>query len=143
MKAKELVLLLVCIALLLSAKATGSAKLHNSFTGLTYSTVSMRSSQTITILDGIYRRYSNGEKVVGHRLAKSELSMLYQLVGSIDLSKINDLEVPSRRHRFDGAMLAVIEVQIGQEVYVSVPFDHDNPPSQLKPLVDQLSSRHL
>lgn len=143
MKAKELVLLLVCIALLLSAKATGSAKLHNSFTGLTYSTVSMRSSQTITILDGIYRRYSNGEKVVGHRLAKSELSMLYQLVGSIDLSKINDLEVPSRRHRFDGAMLAVIEVQIGQEVYVSVPFDHDNPPSQLKPLVDQLSSMHL
>jgi hypothetical protein len=143
MKAKELVLLLVCIALLLSAKATGSAKLHNSFTGLTYSTVSMRSSQTITILDGIYRRYSNGEKVVGHRLAKSELSMLYQLVGSIDLSKINDLEVPSRRHRFDGAMLAVIEVQIGQEVYVSVPFDHDNPPSQLKPLVDQLLSRHL
>ena len=53
MKAKELVLLLVFIALL-SAKATGSAKLHNSFTGLTYSTVSMRSSQTITILDGIY-----------------------------------------------------------------------------------------
>ena len=143
MKAKELVLLLVCIALLLSAKATGSAKLHNSFTGLTYSTVSMRSSQTITILDGIYRRYSNGEKVVGHRLAKSELSMLYQLVGSIDLSKINDLEVPSRRHRFDGAMLAVIEVQIGKKVYVSVPFDHDNPPSQLKPLADQLSSMHL
>ena len=143
MKAKELVLLLVCIALLLSAKATGSAKLHNSFTGLTYSTVSMRSSQTITILDGIYRRYSNGEKVVGHRLAKSELSMLYQLVGSIDLSKINDLEVPSRRHRFDGAMLAVIEIQIGQKVYVSVPFDHDNPPSQLKPLADQLSSMHL
>jgi hypothetical protein len=103
----------------------------------------MRSSQTITILDGIYRRYSNGEKVVGHRLAKSELSMLYQLVGSVDLSKINDLEVPSRRHRFDGAMLAVIEVQIGQEVYVSVPFDHDNPPSQLKPLADQLSSMHL
>jgi hypothetical protein len=142
MKAKELVLFLVCIALL-SAKATGSAKLHNSFTGLTYSTVSMRSSQTITILDGIYRRYSNGEKVVGHRLAKSELSMLYQLVGSIDLSKINDLEVPSRRHRFDGATLAVIEVQIGQKVYVSVPFDHDNPPSQLKPLADQLSSMHL
>ncbi len=142
MKAKELVLLLVFIALL-SAKATGSAKLHNSFTGLTYSTVSMRSSQTITILDGIYRRYSNGEKVVAHRLAKSELSMLYQLVGRIDLSKINDLEVPSRRHRFDGAMLAVIEVQIGQKVYVSVPFDHDNPPSQLKPLADQLSSMHL
>jgi hypothetical protein len=127
----------------LATKATGSAELEKSFTRLTYSTVSMRSSQTITILDGIYRRYSNGEKVVGHRLAKSELSMLYQLVGSIDLSKINDLEVPSRRHRFDGAMLAVIEVQIGQKVYVSVPFDHDNPPSQLKPLADQLSSMHL
>ena len=128
---------------LLSDKAIGSAKLHKSFAGLTYSTVSMRSSQKITILDGIYKRYSNGEKVVGHRLAKSELSKLSQLVGRIDLSKINDLEVPSRRHRFDGAMLAVIEVQIGQKVYVSVPFDHDNPPSQLKPLADQLSSMHL
>ena len=142
MKAKELVLVLVFIALL-SAKAIGSAKLHKSFAGLTYSTVSMRSSQKITILDGIYKRYSNGEKVVGHRLAKSELSKLSQLVGRIDLSKINDLEVPSRRHRFDGAMLAVIEVQIGQKVYVSVPFDHDNPPSQLKPLADHLSSMHL
>ena len=142
MKAKELVLLLVFIALL-SAKAIGSAKLHKSFAGLTYSTVSMRSSQKITILDGIYKRYSNGEKVVGHRLAKSELSKLSQLVGRIDLSKINDLEVPSKRYRFDGAMLAVIEVQIGQKVYVSVPFDHDNPPSQLKPLADHLSSMHL
>ncbi len=142
MKAKELVLVLVFIALL-SAKAIGSAKLHKSFAGLTYSTVSMRSSQKITILDGIYKRYSNGEKVVGHRLAKSELSKLSQLVGRIDLSKINDLEVPSKRYRFDGAMLAVIEVQIGQKVYVSVPFDHDNPPSQLKPLADHLSSMHL
>ena len=142
MKAKGLVLLLVFIALL-SAKAIGSAKLHKSFAGLTYSTVSMRSSQKITILDGIYKRYSNSEKVVGHRLAKSELSMLSQLVGRIDLSKINDLEVPSKRYRFDGAMLAVIEVQIGQKVYVSVPFDHDNPPSQLKPLADHLSSMHL
>ena len=134
--------MLVFVAVL-ATKASGSAELEKSFTSLTYSTISMRSSQTITILDGIYRRYSNGEKVVGHRLAKSELSMLYQLVGRIDLSKINDLEVPSRRHRFDGAMLAVIEVQIGQKVYVSVPFDHDNPPSQLKPLADQLSSMHL
>ena len=142
MKAKELVLVLVFIALL-SAKAIGSAKLHKSFAGLTYSTVSMRSSQKITILDGIYKRYSNGEKVVGHRLAKSELSKLSQLVGRIDLSKINDLEVPSKRYRFDGAMLAVIEVQIGQKVYVSVPFDHDNPPSQLKPLADHFSSMHL
>ena len=142
MKAKEFVPLLVFVAVL-ATKASGSAELEKSFTSLTYSTISMRSSQTITILDGIYRRYSNGEKVVGHRLAKSDLSMLYQLVGRIDLSKINDLEVPSRRHRFDGAMLAVIEVQIGQKVYVSVPFDHDNPPSQLKPLADQLSSMHL
>ena len=142
MKAKEFVPLLVFVAVL-ATKATGSAELEKSFTSLTYSTVSMRSSQTITILDGIYRRSSNNEKVIGKRLAKSELSMLSQLVGRIDLSKINDLEVPSKRHRFDGAMLAVIEIQIGQKVYVSVPFDHDNPPSQLKPLADQLSSIHL
>ena len=142
MKAKALVLVLVFVVLM-ATRATGSAELEKRFTGLTYSTVSMKSSQTITILDGIYRRYSNGEKLVEHRLAKSELSMLSQFVGLIDLSKINALEVPSRRHRFDGAMLAVIEVQIGQKVYVSVPFDHDNPPSQLKPLADQLSSMHL
>jgi len=142
MKAKALVLVLVFVVLM-ATRATGSAELEKRFTGLTYSTVSMKSSQTITILDGIYRRYSNGEKLVEHRLAKSELSMLSQFVGLIDLSKINALEVPSQRHRFDGAMLAVIEVQIGQKVYVSVPFDHDNPPSQLKPLADQLSSMHL
>ena len=142
MKAKELVPLLVFVAVL-ATTAPGSVALEKSFTGLTYSTVSMRSSQTITILDSIYRRYSNGEKVVGKRLAKSELSMLSQLVGRIDLSKLNDLEIPSKRHRFDGAMLAVIEIQIGQKVYVSVPFDHDNPPSELKPLADTLSSMHL
>ena len=67
MKAKEFVPLLVFFAVL-ATKATGSAELEKSFTSLTYSTVSMRSSQTITILDGIYRRSSNGEKVVGKRL---------------------------------------------------------------------------
>jgi hypothetical protein len=142
MKAKEFVPLLVFVAVL-ATKASGSAELEKSFTSLTYSTISMRSSQTITILDGIYRRSSNGEKVVEKRLAKSELSMLSQLVGRINLSNIDDLEVPSKRHHFDGAMLTVIEVQVGQKVYVSVPFDHDNPPPQLRPLADQLTSMHL
>ena len=63
MRAKELIPFLVIVAVL-ATKATGSAELEKSFTGLTYSTVSVRSSQTITILDGIYRRYSNGEKVL-------------------------------------------------------------------------------
>ena len=142
MRAKVLVFLVV-FALIWAANAIASANFKKSFTGLTYSTVSMRSSQTITILDGVFRRYHNNEKVVEHRLENSELSLLSQFVGRINLSNIDDLEVPSKRHHFDGAMLTVIEVKVGQKVYVSVPFDHDNPPPQLRPLADQLTSMHL
>ena len=133
---------LVMFAVILAASATASAVFEKSFIGLTYSTVSMTTSETITVLDGIYRHHSNDKKIVEHRLKKSELSILSHLVGQLDLSMIDEVEVPSKRHRFDGAKLTTIKVQIGQKLYISVPFDHDNPPHQLRPLADQLSSMH-
>lgn len=111
-----------------------------SFDSMNYSAVTLGASDQITLDKTKVRRVVNGKKVTLKRVSPTNLVMLYKLIGEIDLVNIHLLDAPTTRYRFDGAMLTTIEVQMGADVFRSVSFDHDNPPYQLKPLVDYLVS---
>jgi hypothetical protein len=100
----------------------------------------MTSSDEVLVSGRIFKRVINNRRSAERQLKTTELLLISRLVEDLDLTLINDLDVPSKRHRFDGAMLALVKVQIGEKIYESVPFDHDNPPEQLRPLVDYLIS---
>ena len=139
MKLKALVFLSL-VVVMLTYSATSCAAFQKSFNNLTYSAVSMTSSDEVLVAGRLFKRVINNRRSAERQLKTAELLLISRLVEDLDLTLINDLDVPSKRHRFDGAMLALVKVQIGEKIYESVPFDHNNPPEQLRPLVDYLIS---
>lgn len=52
--------------------------------------------------------------------------------------KMEELDAPSKKHQFDGALAANLTIKSGEVTQTSVTFDHGNPPAQIKPLVDKI-----
>lgn len=57
-------------------------------------------------------------------------------VAKIDLAGMNQLEAPSTNYMFDGDMATTLSVTVGKETYTSSTFDKQNPPEELKALVN-------
>lgn len=54
------------------------------------------------------------------------------------VSGLQDLEAPSKKHQYDGALAATLTVTVGDQQYRTPAFDHGNPPTQIKGLVDEM-----
>jgi hypothetical protein len=54
------------------------------------------------------------------------------------LSGLQDLEAPSKKHQYDGALAATFTVTVGDQLFRTPSFDHGNPPAQIKGLVDEM-----
>jgi len=52
--------------------------------------------------------------------------------------KLEELNVPSKKHQFDGALAANVSVMVGGEIYRSSTFDHGNPPPEIAALVNKM-----
>ncbi len=73
-------------------------------------------------------------------LSKEKISTINNVLSKIKLSEIAGLESPSNKRAFDGAMNATITIKREKETFTSSSFDHDNPPKELKELVNFLRS---
>lgn len=76
-------------------------------------------------------------------ISEKDQKSIYKLLEGLDLEKLETLEAPSTKHQFDGAKVANLSFTIGDRTYSVPPFDHGNPNSYIKNLVeklDQLSS---
>lgn len=51
---------------------------------------------------------------------------------------LNSLEVPSKKHQFDGALAANLTIKKEGEEFTTQTFDHGNPPAEVKALVDEI-----
>lgn len=80
----------------------------------------------------------NNQEVFKTKFKKKDFKKLYKILKKIDLKTINQLEIPSKKHQYDGAMITTLEIGFGKEIYKSVSFDDDNPPKELKELIDYL-----
>ncbi|WP_053991889.1 hypothetical protein [Mangrovimonas sp. TPBH4] len=69
-----------------------------------------------------------------------ELSSIYDFVAKLELNELQNLEVPSKAHQYDGALIAVLKITNQGTLYHSPSFDHGNPPKEIEPLVLQLLS---
>lgn len=50
---------------------------------------------------------------------------------------LENLEVPSKKHQYDGALAATLMVKSGDTI-TTPTFDHGNPPAEIKVLVDEI-----
>ena len=95
------------------------------------------SSENITVVNyNVFHKTQKDSKT--HFINKDNRDALEAEVKKMSLSKISDLKAPSNKRAFDGAMHARITIKIGNKTYVSSDFDDNNPPEELKVLVDLL-----
>ena len=68
-------------------------------------------------------------------LSDNQVKYINTLISKLTLDKISDLEAPSNKRAYDGALNAIIKIKAEKETYTSSVFDHDNPPKALKKIV--------
>ena len=68
----------------------------------------------------------------------SDWEVLTDLLSEIEAHTIASVEVPSKSHQFDGAAITHLKILTSEDEIVSPAFDDNNPPSELKPVIDKL-----
>lgn len=65
---------------------------------------------------------------------------LIEIADKINLDKLMELQPPSKKHQYDGAMAASVTITVGNATYRSATFDHGNPPAEIAALVNKLTT---
>lgn len=136
MKKRVLVLF---VTSLLYACPPSSKQLMNSHT-ITYSAMTRGGSENIHVKNGILTLIKNHSHTTVVKLNKKQLNQLYNAFVDVSLDSLRLLKVPSKKFLFDGAKHTFIEIKSPNKTYKSISFDHDNPPKELKTLVQVLQS---
>tara|TARA_R110000787_G_scaffold45993_10_gene111957 strand:+ start:4498 stop:4974 length:477 start_codon:yes stop_codon:yes gene_type:complete len=110
------------------------------FEKIDYTAITRGSSQQITLEKEQLTSFQNNKEVLRKPLNKNTYNALFKLLKRLDLSALEKLVIPSKRHQSDGALAARITILSKGKTYTSPTFDHDNPPKEIKPLVDYLQS---
>jgi hypothetical protein len=98
-----------------------------------YNKIVVSSYDIITLKD------RDKKDVVSNKITPEQWKALAGAYKNIkNVAGINELEVPSQKHQFDGAKAAILTITVGEKFYQSSTFDHGNPPSEIKPLVDEI-----
>ena len=73
-------------------------------------------------------------------LSKSEWDHLLNELETINLDSLSVLKAPSMKRSYDGAASARLQITEANLVYSTTEFDHGNPNSKIKPLVEYILS---
>lgn len=110
------------------------------FEKIDYSAITRGSSQQITLEKGQLTSFKNHKETLNKKLDKKMYKSLFKLLKGMDLSALEKLAVPSKKHQYDGALASTITIVAKGKTYTSPVFDDDNPPTELKKLVEYLQS---
>ena len=71
-------------------------------------------------------------------IAQNDRNALLEETSKLNLDKFETVEVPSKKHQFDGAMAANFKITVDGKTYQTPTFDHGNPPAEIKALVEKI-----
>lgn len=74
------------------------------------------------------------------KLSNADWKVLSKELKKINLEGMSKLEAPSKARFYDGAATADVTVKTKGKTYQSSPFDHKNPPAEIKNFVNKLVS---
>ncbi|WP_159022396.1 hypothetical protein [Formosa sp. L2A11] len=69
-------------------------------------------------------------------ISKEEWNILMDDLHTVDLKTLPTLEAPSMKRAHDGAASARLQITEDDTLYSTTEFDHENPNTKIKPLVD-------
>jgi len=86
----------------------------------------------------VFSEDRNIKKSNAIKLNNKQWKKILELVDEIKLKNLSTLQVPSEKRKFDGAAHSKLKVFYKDDLYESSSFDHGNPPSEIKGLVEYI-----
>ncbi|MFY7671111.1 hypothetical protein ACOSP6_08465 [Tenacibaculum sp. MEBiC06402] len=84
-----------------------------------------------------YKTYSDSKSLL---INDEQKNKLYDLIKKIDLTKLSEFKVSSENRASDRAMHATFTIKTDKQTYTSNQFDDNNPPEELKKIIELLRS---
>ena len=97
------------------------------------------SSEKITIVN-LNVSHKTDQETKTYVLSAEQRKAMEDIISKVKLAEISDLKAPSDKRFYDGAMTAIVSIKTGNKTFTSSSFDDDNPPEELKALVDLLKT---
>jgi len=133
--------LLSLILILTMSKGCDEEKVQNNIKSVEYSATSRGTNFNIKVNSKtIELRESIDSKTKKMAITQDNWKEITAMVSKIDIKNIQNIKAPSTAHQYDGAALANLTVKTNDTMYSSVTFDHGNPPTEFKAVVDKLIS---
>lgn len=136
---------LIFLSMILMAFSCENVQLENEITMIEFSSGGMSGyNERIQItsekvLVTIEQMRSHEDAVTYQQaITREEWSQLINNIENIDFSEIENLESPTMKRAYDGAMHSEITVTTISKKYVSPSFDDDNPHEKLQPLTNSI-----
>ena len=124
-----------------NATSTSSKLLQEQVTAIQYQATSRGLYKMVEAnKNTINYQNSRTEKATSKPCSEADWSNVLQKLNTVDVSKLDQIEAPTKAHQYDGAALATLTIIKDNKTYTSTTFDHGNPPKQLEGIVNQLLS---
>ncbi len=122
------------------AAANNATQKETSYVSFEYSAITRGSFKKVIVKqDSIIS--ATGRDMQGataKKLSSADWNTLLAMLKKINLQNLPNVEVPSKKHQFDGALGATLQIITQGTAYQTPTFDHGNPPAEVKDLTDKI-----
>jgi len=82
----------------------------------------------------------NLKDFVSSKCKNEDWGELIMLLNEVEIESLPNLEPPTKLHQVDGAPMATLSIEKGDEIYETKVFDHGHPPKAISQLVNKVLS---
>lgn len=94
----------------------------------------------ITLTSNHLDSYKNGDLISSKEISDKDINKLKELFSKIDLSKLNSYKAKSKGRYLDKALSEVLIIEDDNKIYKSVTYDSNNPPDELKEIIETIKN---
>jgi len=111
-----------------------------SFESFSYETFTRGSTTMYTVTPDQIKVKSTGVNAIENviNIQVEEWNTILETANGIDVSKMSQLKAPTDSRASDAALHAILSVRKNDTIYKTNSFDHGNPPTEVKPLVEAI-----
>ncbi|MCH4822645.1 hypothetical protein ML462_05615 [Gramella lutea] len=131
---------LISFLIFLFAANDCSNQAFQSVESISYETFTRGSSTMYKVTPEIITVKSTGLNASerSENISAGDWQNLLVTIESVDVSNMSQLEAPSDSRASDAALHAILSLRKNDTIYKTNSFDHGNPPSEVKPLVEAI-----
>jgi hypothetical protein len=132
--------LLMLLMLAVIAGCASSLQKQSEDITVTYEAITRGSNMIITAKqDAVTTNTVRSEKISAtSTISQEQWKEVINEIEKVDLDKISELEAPTNKRLYDGALIASVIIQLKDTTYRSSSFDHGNPPAEIVSLVNKI-----